>query len=643
MRTFPKLWVRFGLQLILSAACCANFAHAQSTGLITGTVRDNSAAVVANAQVVVSHGATGLRRTAVSNDDGNYLVAALAAGEYKVSITAPGFKRYEVKQVVLRVGERIRVDATLVVGAVSSSIEVEGNRAGSVETQSSEMSGVITGEQITQLELNGRDFAQLITLVPGVSNQTGQDGGVIGPAGSVSYAINGGRTEFNNWEIDGGDVLDTGSNANLNIYPNVDAIAEVRVLTSTYGAQYGRNGAGTIEAVTKSGTNQFHGVGFEFLRNQMFNSHYYFDQPDSPKAFYNKQDFGYTLGGPIRKNKLFFFWSEEFRRENIPAFFDGVYVPPAAEKTGDFSDVCPTPGTPFVRAGGTPLPGEVLNIDCPAYQTDANDPNAFDGFPNNQIPDSLIDHVNTDPLLKNVPAPNAGHRLIESLPQPMRWHEELLNLDDALSPKLRASFHFKHDSWQQSYPTSPGSVSSVPAIGGAIRGPGITVVANLSETFTPTLLNEFSFSYGANHLYYFHTANDWQRPASMTMTGIFKNGFNGTLPWFGLSGPNDFGNITVDPSFLPWSNSNPVYSFHDNATKIAGKHNLQFGAYFAAVQKNEDALEEPNGVLGFYGNPGQSYSGGARHQYRQRPRRHADRRHCQLCPGQPECTLLQPL
>ncbi len=613
MKLRQPLSSRLQIAWVAASLCCAQLGMAQSSGSITGTVRDNSEAVVSGAQVTVANPAKGLRRTTESNSDGNYLIAALEAGTYNVTITASGFQKYQARQVVLRVGEKIRVDATLVVGKVTSEVVVEGNAAGAVETQSSEMSGTITGEQISQLELNGRNFTQLITLVPGVSNQTGQDPGIVGPAGSVSYAINGGRTEFNNWEIDGGEVLDTGSNSNLNIYPNVDAIAEVRVLTSTYGAQYGRNGGGTIEAVTKSGTNQLHGEGFEFVRNQFFNAHYYFDQSDAPKAFYNKHDFGYTLGGPVLKNRLFFFWSQEFRRENIPVSFTNVFVPTAAERAGDFSDVCPAPGTPFVRANNSPTGNEVQNIDCPAFQVDASDPNAFDGFPGNNISNvpGAIDHANADPMVKNIPLPNSGHFLNESLPQPMRWHEELFKIDDVISSRLTASLHFTHDSWRQNYPFSPGVQSlPFPAIPGEIDGPGISVVARLSDTISPTLLNEFLFSYGSNHLHYFHTDASSARPAGMTMSGFFQNGFNGTLPSFGIGGPNRFGNISVDPSFLPWSNSNPVYSFHDNITKIAGKHNLQFGAYFAAIQKNEDAEEEPNGSLGFFGNPSFSYTSG---------------------------------
>ncbi len=586
---------------------------AQTSGAITGTIVDNTGAVVTGAEISVSNPSNGFRRKASSNSDGNYLVAGLGAATYDVTITAAGFKKFEARRVILRVGERIRVDTTLVIGKVTSEIVVEGNSVGKVETESSELAGTITGDQISQLELNGRDFTTLIKLIPGVSDQTGQDDGTVGPQGSVSYAVNGGRTEFNNIQIDGGEVLDTGSNANINVYPNIDALAEVRVLTSTYGAQYGRNGSGTIEAVTKSGTNQFHGEAFEFLRNQYFNAHNYFDTPGQTKTYYNKNDFGYVIGGPIKKDKIFFFWSQEFRRENVPMIFNNLnqYVPTAAERAGNFSDVCPAPGTPFVRAGTTPVGNEVVNINCPAYNggTDVNGNNYYLGFPGNTIPANLLDPANTGPIIANIPLPNLGHSYFGTSPSPIFWHEELIKVDDQIDSKLRASVRFIHDSWTQNFPISPwtNTTTNVPAIGGTLQGPGISLVTTLTATLSPTLLNEFVFSYAGNHLHLFNTGTAWQRPASMTMTGIFENGFNGTIPSFGIGGPGNF-NDSIDTGYLPWSNSNPVYSFHDNMTKIIGRHNLQFGGYFAAVEKNEPAEEEPNGSLGFYSNPNTFYN-----------------------------------
>jgi hypothetical protein len=584
---------------------------AQSSGSITGTVVDNSGAAVVKAQVTVADPSTGFRRASVSNNDGNYLVAGLGAGTYDVTITAPGFEKFEAKRVILRVGEKIRVDTKMVIGKVTSEIVVEGSTVGKVETQSSEMAGTITGDQISQLELNGRDFTTLIKLIPGVSDQTGQDDGTVGPSGSVSYAVNGGRTEFNNWEIDGGEVLDTGSNANINVYPNIDALAEVRVLTSTYGAQYGRNGSGTIEAVTKSGTNKFHGEAFEFVRNAAFNAHNYFDEPGTPKAYYNKNDFGYIVDGPIKKDKLFFFWSQEFRRENVPFVYNNAnaFLPTAAERTGDFNDVCPAPGTPFIRGNAPAGSNELVEVNCPAYRkagTDSNGNNIYKGFPKNTIPSNLIDTVNSSALMANIPLPNVGHALFGTFASPISWHEELIKVDDQVNAKLSANFRFIHDSWTQKYPISPWSGSSVPAIGGTLQGPGISAVMNLTSAVSPTLLNEFVFSYAANHLHLFNTGTSWVRPASMTMTGIFENGFNGTIPAIGIGGPGNF-NFAIDPGYLPFNNSNPTYSFHDNLTRSVGKHNWQYGVYFALVQKNEDAEEEPNGSVGYYDNPNTWY------------------------------------
>src|SRR3954447_20042305 len=231
-----------------------------------------------------------------TNSSGDYNQSGLNQGVYDIIVTANGFKKYQARAVKLDVAEKARVDVTLQVGAATTEVVVEGSNVAQVETQSSDLAGTVTGKEITQLQLNGRNFTQLVTLVPGVSNQTGQDEGQVGIAGNVNFSINGGRTEDNNWELDGGDNMDNGSNNTLNVYPSLEAISEFRVLTSNYGAQYGRNGSGTVEVETKSGTNQFHGNVFEFLRNDAFNARPYFQNSVPP---YKKNDFGYTIGGPV--------------------------------------------------------------------------------------------------------------------------------------------------------------------------------------------------------------------------------------------------------------------------------------------------------------------------------------------------------
>src|SRR5947209_3926479 len=296
---------------------------AQDTASITGTVTDPSGAAVKGAQVRVSSPDRGIDHTVPTNDSGDYLVAGLPPGPVDVAVTAQGFKKFEAKGVILRVGQKARTDIALQVGATSTEVTVEGAAVAQVETQSSDLTGTVTGKQINQLVLNGRNFTQLVTLVPGVSNQTGQDEGQVGVYGSVAMSINGGRTEYNNWEIDGGDNMDNGSNGTLNVYPNVDAIAEVRVLTSNYGAQYGRNGSGTIETITKSGTRAFHGDLFEFVRNDVFNARNFFE---TSRPAYKKNDYGFVIGGPVfipkvyntQREKTFFFFSENWRKDRVP-------------------------------------------------------------------------------------------------------------------------------------------------------------------------------------------------------------------------------------------------------------------------------------------------------------------------------------
>src|SRR5438128_4957855 len=353
---------------------------AQTTGQITGTVRDNTGAVVNGAKVTIRDTAKGVDRQTTSNADGEYLISGLGAGNYDISVTASGFKTFQAKAVKLDVGQKARVDVPLVVGATNTEVVVSGEQVAQVETQSSDLSGVVTGKEITQLELNGRNFTQLVTLVPGVSNQTGQDEGSVGVYGNVSFSINGGRVEYNNWELDGGDNMDNGSNSTLNVYPSLEAIAEFKVLTSNYGAQYGRNGSGTVEVETKSGTNTFHGNVYEFNRNDAYNARNFFNRPPDPIAGYKKNDYGYTIGGPVfiphvyntDKTKTFFFWSEEWRKDRVPGQNFNLPVPSVANRNGNFSDLCPDPTGSMADcphdALGAPFTGNQVTFN-------PNDPN----------------------------------------------------------------------------------------------------------------------------------------------------------------------------------------------------------------------------------------------------------------------------
>ncbi len=578
--------------LLVFLYCLPATLLAQDTASITGTVTDPSGAAVAGAQVSLISSERGIDRTTTTNGSGDYLFASLPIGSYDLTVSDPGFRKYDAKGIILRVADKTRVNVGLEVGAISTEVVVQGKEVSEVETQSSDLGGTVTGKEITQLELNGRNFTQLITLVPGVSNQTGQDEAAVGVSGSVSFSVNGGRTEYNNWEMDGGDAMDNGSNSTLNVYPSIDAIAEFTVLTSNYGAQYGRNGSGTVEVETKSGTSSFHGDVYEFVRNDFFNATPEFQT--APPA-YKKNDFGFTIGGPVYipghynkdKQKTFFFWSEEWRREVVPAsgFFSVTTVPTLPERTGNFSDVCPAAGSP-VNSNSYP--------NCPV------DPQTGGYFPNNQVPISSPTVVNA--LLPLIPTPNLGPNSWFATPSlPTNWREELFRIDHNINDKVRATFRYIHDSWDQDYPVPLWTNGvSFPTVQTNFKGPGVSMVARVTAAASPTLLNEFVASYTTDHITT-SLIGPWQRPAGFPPVGIYDNGFGGKVPGISLSGGQY--NFAEDPGYVPNGplNSNPTFTFRDNLTKNVGAHNLQVGIYTVFAHKNE--IPQPgygvNGQLQF--------------------------------------------
>lgn len=567
---------------------------AQNSGSVTGTVRDATGAVIPGAAVVLSDSQKGISLKTSSNSDGSYLIAGLPTGTFNLAVTAKGFKKFEATNIILQVAQKARVDAVMELGQVTSEVTVQGSEVAQVETQSSEMSGVVTGKEISQIVLNGRNFTQLVTLQPGVSNQTGQDEGTVGVAGSVAMSVNGGRTEYNNWEIDGGDNMDNGSNGTLNVYPNIDSIAEVRVLTSNYGAQYGRNASGTIETVTKSGTKAFHGDLFEFLRNDDFNARNFFATTPPLVPEYKKNDFGFTIGGPVyipnlynrNKDKTFFFYSEDWRREIVPGGLFNLQVPSPAERSGNFSDVCPSAGTVVSTGSKTNFPDCPINPSTSAY------------FPNNTVP---VD-ANAQDLLTLLPLPNQANNYYNSSPAlPTHWREELFRVDQNFSEKLRMFVRYTHDSWSQIQPTPTwGNGASFPTVQTNFVGPGVSMVANLTANISPTLLNEFMFSYTTDHIF-LNAVGPVQRPSSMTMTGLFDNGFGGKMPAVGVSGGINYdqNGFALDTGYFPWNNANPTFTYKDQVSKIIGDHNIYAGVYFVAAQKNEDNTAYVQGVLGF--------------------------------------------
>src|SRR6267143_2560703 len=340
-KSSSNLRVVVALFAVLALALCTAFtARSQNTtASIRGTITDEQGAVVAGANVTITNAYTGDSRSDKANKDGAYAFPSIPIGRYALGATAAGFKAFQVKDIVVHVGDSLTLDAQLKVGATTETIEV-GAAANQVELANADLSGTIAGAQITQLPLNGRSFAQLLTLVPGVAQDNGFAYNQKGLTGGADISISGGASNANTFLVDGANNVDIGSGRTLLVYPSIDSIEEFKVERNSYGAQFGGNSGGQVSLVTKSGTNDFHGSAYWFGRNDYVNANNTNLKANNPGAktpMLRRNDFGYTVGGPVKKDKIFFFWSQEWNRQ-ITGRVNSGRVPTPLERTGDFSD-----------------------------------------------------------------------------------------------------------------------------------------------------------------------------------------------------------------------------------------------------------------------------------------------------------------
>ena len=503
------------------------------------------------AGVVVSiTNANGVAQSAVADEKGEFLVTALQPGSYTVSVSLQGFKDFRAAAVAVTAGQTVRVNITLEPSSVTEKVNVEGNTVTQVEQQSSQISGTVTSKELTSLMLNGRNFTQLIALTPGVSNQTGQDEALVGVKGSVKYSVNGGRVEYNSYEVDGGDILNAslnGSSSTLIVYPSIDAIGSLQVLTSNYGAMYGRSASGITVATTKSGADfsGFHGDGYFFLRNEHMNARNFFDQTRHA-PIYQKYDPGFTIGGPLfipgvfntKKDKTFFFFSEEYRHERAPVIFNQG-VPSMAERMGNFSDVCPTkaigPQPPsfgtgsfgFVRsvsaskATGSPYfpdcPGSLVGFSVNATSVLASTPflQTSNISPQSQaiLTSGIFAAPNSDTGCNSTASsttidPGTGatsdnpHCYDVTVSPLTTWREELFRIDHNFTPNHKLYFRYIHDAWSTvvTAPQWAVNYNSFPTIENNFTGPGLSLVAHLTSTFGSKLVNDLAFAYSTDHI-----------------------------------------------------------------------------------------------------------------------------------------------
>ncbi len=540
-------YLRASLAVLLALAMPYMAAGQNEAGkaALRGTVTDQTQAVLPNVPVVLTN-TSGLKQQTQTDDKGNYAFTQLPTGIYTLTISAPNFAVKSFDSITLATDQDLSMDATLEPASEKTEVNVESSSVGKVETETSSVSGTITEKEVVSIGLNGRNFTQLIALAPGVSNQTGQDEAKVGVVGSVKYSVNGGRVEYNTFEVDGSDVLNTGLNgasSTLMVYPSLDAIQEVKVLTSNYGAQFGRTASGTVQVTTKSGTKDFHGNLYEFIRNEAFNARNYFDQPGRV-PLYRRHDFGGTIGGPLfiphvfnaRRDKTFFFFSEEVRLEKTPTDYNQA-VPSLKERglvmtsqgiqpnlsapngdglvpqVFDFSDVCPLVGTSqslsFSRQSFPDCPslsGDPSRL-APIYNLLGQQGNglpASTGVDKNALTilqANLIPYANS-PVgcsfnVANIDPLDPNHCYVASVSPSTYWREELFRIDHAVTSKLGASFRYIHDAWNTTVLTPQWGVvrNTFPTVQNTFVGPGTSLLARFTGTISPTLLNVFVASY----------------------------------------------------------------------------------------------------------------------------------------------------
>ena len=356
-------FLRLGGRLLVgvSAIAAALSAQTMNTGTLLGTVRDPSGATLPDATVRIQRTDPPFERAVRTDDAGNYFVPQVPIGTYQLSFEKTGFQKLVRSQVDLSAGQSLRVDTTLAIGSVAEAVEVS-TQVAQVDTATGNVGSTIYGSQVQEIALNTRSFTQLMTLQPGVSSMQAQQPG-FGSNTSVPFSFNGGQTSANNWTLDGGRNIDTFNGNNLSMV-NLDAIAEVRIERNAYSAEYGRNGGAQVNVITKSGSNAFHGTLFEFFRNDKLDARNFF-APVRPKNRYN--NFGGTLGGPIVRDKLFFFVSNEYRRIQQNTGTRTSTVPTEAQIRGDFSGgrtiMNPATGQPFP---GNQIPANLIDPNAVA-------------------------------------------------------------------------------------------------------------------------------------------------------------------------------------------------------------------------------------------------------------------------------------
>jgi Carboxypeptidase regulatory-like domain len=599
--------------LLVVLALCFSFASVtfaqETTGTISGHVTDQNGATVGGAQISLADLAHGFQRTYQTTEEGTFTATQLPAGIYTLTVEMQGFKKHVQEQLTINVNDRRVVDIVLQPGLVSETVTVLADTP--LIQESPTQQGLISGEQIRELPLNTRNFVALALLSAGVSSSNSSQIGS-GALSVVQLSINGGRTSAINWLVDGSRNVDTGSNLTLLTTPSIDAIQEFTVLTSNYAPEFGRNGGGVINVVTRSGSNDFHGTLYEFLRNDDFNARPPFQL--TPLQGINKlngeprfkaplryNDYGFTIGGPIYflrfgeggrsiydgRNKSFFFYSQEWKKTRSVNTAVGT-VPTIEQRNGIFAGIIrdPLTGVAFPSVGGNSIipPGRF-------------DPNAV----------AILSFI---PLPNEVtPGTTTLNRFRRAVGLGSDIRQEIVRLDHNFNSKWSIFGRYIHETFARNDPG--GNQFQDPFAIGALAGtlypnvaaqetttPGKNFVVSVKTIVSPTIINEAAFDYAFNAIITTFAGTGLRANApGFTSPELFPSTLQGALPSFTFPV-----NTTSNFSFVGPSNiDNPSYTYRDNLSVARGQHTFKFGAFYSREAKNENAGNVLNGSFDFDG------------------------------------------
>jgi hypothetical protein len=538
------------------------------TGSLLGTVTDVSGSIVANASVTATDPATGTVRKSLTNQEGIYTIPFLSPGSYKVEIEAPGFKKIVRDNILVNAASSVRVDALMEPGQVTEVVEVKAESP-LLQTDRAEVARSFTTKAVTELPLADRSFQSLVGLMPGVAPPSVDFTRAEDPQGTTFFRANGQGNSANNTQVDG--VDNTNPTLGLTIYiPSAEVVQEVNITTSNYNAEFGRAGGAIINVVTRGGTNELHGSLFEFHRNTRFRARNMFNTEPQPKPTFIRNDFGGTLGGPIRRNKTFFFGGFQGRTLRQSSTVTTT-LPVAAWRRGDFSGVSD------------------LNLYDPA--TGNADGTGRARFPDNQIPASRF-HPIARTLLPLLPESNQSgflNNFIVNTPFRYNGYGYDARVDHTFSDSTRGFAKFNYSDYKVDTEAALGNTIGESTIS---RPYTVTGILNLSHNFSPSLLAEFRGGYNR----YYTNVNGLDMETVTNQTLGIRNPNPDAISSTGMARINISGMQGIGtPVVYPLINADNLFNFINNWNKQLGRHAMKWGV---DVHRNRMDRFQPQG-LGF--------------------------------------------